>query len=92
MFDSVFTVFVSLLSYVAKMGRKITCTCCIFLLVYTFFLSVVSGYQELASAGETPTVGSDYLLEALDDFKYDMSFTVHISQGSHSLFVCARLL
>ena len=41
-----------------------------------------SGYQELARDGETPTVGSDYLLEALDDFKYDMSFTVHVSQGT----------
>ena len=40
-----------------------------------------SGYQELARDGETPTVGSDYLLEALDDFQYDMSFTVHMSQG-----------
>ena len=41
-----------------------------------------SGYQELTRDGETPMVGSEYLLEALDDFKYDMSFTVHISQGA----------
>ena len=59
-----------------------------FVLVLNCFLYVVSGYQKLASAGETPTVGSDYLLEALDDFKYDMSFMVHISQGTTPLNFC----
>ena len=54
----------------------------IFCKLLTFFLSVASGYRELVEDGETPMVGSDYLLEALDDFQYDMSFTVHVSQGT----------
>ena len=49
------------------------------------FLAVASGYQKLVEEGAIPMVGSDYLLELLDDFEYDMSFMVHITQGNKKI-------
>ena len=49
------------------------------------FLLTASGLEELRN-GATPSVGSDYMLRVVDDFQYDLSFMVHISQGVLFIF------
>lgn len=59
--------------------KVINSICCVIL---TSLFSI-SGYQELAQDDTMPTIGDDYLIDLLEpDFKYNLSFVAHVSQGT----------